>query len=84
MKTVTVREAQHNFARILEQVEAGESIEILRRKTPVARLVPIALPNDEGEPVEWKGHADRMGLIWGGAPIATVGAVLDDLRADRR
>ncbi len=39
MKTATVREAQHHFSKLLENVEAGEVIVITRRGKPVAKLV---------------------------------------------
>ena len=31
---------QHNFSRILQDVDAGEEVQILRRKQVVARIVP--------------------------------------------
>lgn len=40
MKRVAVGEVQHNFARILRDVDAGEEIQIVRRKQVVARIVP--------------------------------------------
>ena len=38
MTTVTAREANQHFARILKQAEAGEEVVITRRGKPVARL----------------------------------------------
>lgn len=40
MKRVTVGEVQHNFGRILRDVDAGEEVQIVRRKQVVARIVP--------------------------------------------
>ena len=41
MKEVGVYEAKTHLPRLLEQVEAGETITITRHGKPVARLVPI-------------------------------------------
>jgi prevent-host-death family protein len=41
MKTIGVRELRQHASRYLEEVAAGESIEITDRGRPVARLVPI-------------------------------------------
>ena len=43
--TFTVHAAKTNLSKLLERVEAGEEIIIARGKKPVARLVPIGLPN---------------------------------------
>ena len=39
MKTATIREAQHNFSALLRLVQRGEEVQVLSRKTPVARIV---------------------------------------------
>lgn len=41
MKTIGVRELRQHASKYLEEVAAGESIEITDRGHPVARLVPI-------------------------------------------
>jgi len=41
MKTATVTEAKNHLSSLLDQVRAGESITILDRGTPVARLEPV-------------------------------------------
>jgi prevent-host-death family protein len=43
-KTVSARAAKRTLLQLLARVEAGEVIVIARGKTPVAKLVPIALP----------------------------------------
>jgi len=83
MKSVTIREVQHNLARVLHQVEAGHTVEILRRKQPVARLVPAATSSDIPEKVDWDDHGTRMASVWGGAVISAVDEVLDDIRGAR-
>ena len=41
MKTANVGTLRNNLSRYLELVRKGETIEILDRKTPIARLTPI-------------------------------------------
>ncbi len=41
-KTITLREANQAFSRIIREVEAGEEITITRNGEPVARLVPVS------------------------------------------
>ena len=83
MKVVNIREAQHNLAGILREVETGATVEIRRRKVPVARMVPVDCGEGGGEAVDWSGHAERMASVWEGRRIEGVDAVLNDLRADR-
>ncbi|CAN5747632.1 hypothetical protein BH20VER1_BH20VER1_19370 [soil metagenome] len=83
MKSVTIREAQHNLAGILHEVEAGEVVEILRRKVPVARIVPISGSPHASDAVDWEDHEDQMAAVWGSASILHVQETLDDLRGGR-
>ncbi len=85
MKTVTVREAQHNLAAVLRRVEAGEAIEVVRRKQPVARIVPARSPGEASGTVDWSDLPERLDRIWqGGAAGGTpTDEILDDLRGDR-
>jgi prevent-host-death family protein len=39
-KTVTLREANQAFSRVIREVEAGEEFTITRNGKPVARLIP--------------------------------------------
>jgi prevent-host-death family protein len=48
MKTIGVRELRQHASKYLEEVAAGESIEITDRGHPVARLVPITSDPWEG------------------------------------
>lgn len=83
MKTITVREAQHNFAKVLLEVEAGGQLEILRRKKPVARLVSLGSLGDAANTVDWADHRERMASIWKGKPVKGIDAALNDLRGER-
>jgi prevent-host-death family protein len=44
MKRVGVYDAKTGLAGLLDEVEAGETIEITRHGKPVARLVPLGTP----------------------------------------
>ncbi len=41
MQTVGMYQARTHFARLLDRVEAGETVTITRHGVPVARLVPV-------------------------------------------
>jgi prevent-host-death family protein len=42
--TITAREANHHFARVLRDVEAGKQFIVTRNGVPVARIIPEPLP----------------------------------------
>lgn len=49
MKTATVTEAKNGFSALIDRVKAGETVTILDRGTPVARLEPVVShPAQEG------------------------------------
>jgi antitoxin (DNA-binding transcriptional repressor) of toxin-antitoxin stability system len=52
MKTVTVKELKAHWARIEEQVKAGETFEVLNRGKVAARIVP-ARPR---QVLRWPDH----------------------------
>jgi len=41
MRRVSLREANQNFSSCVAEVEAGESLILLRRGKPVARIIPF-------------------------------------------
>ncbi len=43
--TITARDANHRFARILSEVESGKEFVVTRNGVPVARIVPERLPD---------------------------------------
>ena len=55
MTTVNVHEAKTHLSRLLERVEAGETVTIARAGTPIARLVSVR----SGE------RSSRMGFLAG-------------------
>jgi len=44
MTSATIREIQHNLASVLRVVASGEEVQILRRNTPIAKIVSLASP----------------------------------------
>jgi antitoxin (DNA-binding transcriptional repressor) of toxin-antitoxin stability system len=79
MKSVTIREAQHELPRLLREVERGGSVQIRRRKNPVATLVPLA-SRDVAD--SWADHRERLQDLWKGSEVDVVDGVLADLRAE--
>lgn len=62
MKTVAVYEAKANLSHLLEQVAAGEEIQITRRGIPIARIVAEhALVNSDTQSLIAKIKATRAG-----------------------
>lgn len=66
MKSVSVRELQKDLKRVLARVERGETVEVTRRRQPVARLAPVA---DLGEPEPWPDLDERLRRIFGDRPV---------------
>jgi prevent-host-death family protein len=62
MKTVTVRDVQHNLSKVLRWIEDGEVVVITRRSRAVANLVPS--PQERRE-IEWPDFNARIQAIWG-------------------
>ncbi len=58
MKSVSVREVQHQFSKVLSWIERGEEVQVYRRKQLVAKLVP---PNPIAtESPDFVGRARRI------------------------
>ena len=94
MKTATITEAKNRLSALIDRVRGGESILILDRGVPVARLEPVAgFPDPTGR----LRRLERAGLIRVGeappplellrkpAPAVAPGAsAVEALLADRR
>jgi len=66
MKQVTVRELQQNIRSVLERVQAGEVIEVTRRRKAVARITPTSVPD---EPERWPDLAARTKSVFGNRKV---------------
>ena len=79
--TVSVRELQQNLERIMARVEQGETIEVTRRRRPVARLAPVG-PARAAPP--WPDLEARTRAVFGTKVITPGGAdVVIDERGER-
>jgi prevent-host-death family protein len=66
MKTVSARQANHDFSDLLSRVERGEEILITKRNKPVAMLSPYRPPTPEREKaIEHAVDVMQQGLPWG-------------------
>lgn len=76
MKTVTFTEFRKSASELMDLVERGETVRVLRHGKPIARIVPADTP--EGQPA-WRRPGLR--LVAQGAALAK--AVLEERRASR-
>ena len=65
MERVGVRELKASLSRYLGRVRAGETIVVTDRGRPVARIVPVGIPEDLGRlmaegRVTWSGKPFRL------------------------
>lgn len=66
MRQVTVRELQQNIRSVLQRVQAGEVIEVTRRRKAVARITPTS---GADEPADWPDLAARTKAVFGSRKI---------------
>jgi len=96
MKTATVTEAKNRLSALIDLVKAGETVTILDRGTPVARLEPVVShPAQEGRLqrlsragiVRLPDHQARHGLAHlppaPAAASSVVAALIDERRTGR-
>ncbi|MBI2217815.1 MAG: type II toxin-antitoxin system prevent-host-death family antitoxin [Candidatus Rokubacteria bacterium] len=98
MKRVKIAELKNNLSRYLAQVQAGNTVIVLDRDRPVAKIVPLEpadLPADDDERL---AELERQGLIRRGNPagvrewlkkhrpvkLTGGGSLVDDLLEERR
>jgi len=75
MKTVTTREVQHHFARVLENLSEEGSVQVTRRGEVVAVINPP--PNDAAErEVDWDALLKEQIEWMKGIPVQDVNPVL--------
>lgn len=60
MKTTTITQAKNGLSALIDQVRGGESVLILDRGVPVARLEPVAAYPD---PTGHLSRLERAGVI---------------------
>jgi prevent-host-death family protein len=69
--TVSIRELQQNLRRVMARVERGETVEVTRRRRPVARLAPVR-PTQPAAP--WPDLEARTRAVFGSRVITPGGA----------
>lgn len=80
MKSTTIRELKHATSRVLSLVEAGESVEVRRRKQLVAVISPPARKLPSRRP----DFAARLRDIYGPGMLETTGTdLVNELRGER-
>jgi prevent-host-death family protein len=97
MRTTTITDAKNGLSALIDRVRAGESVLILDRGTPVARLEPVVTASDPTGRIQRLERAGLIGparqappldLIRSAAPelapgASAVQAVLDERLGDR-
>jgi prevent-host-death family protein len=65
MKTANVSTLRRELSRFLDEVRSGETIEILDRRVPIARLVPVepATTSSAGGVPPWLERLRRDGVV---------------------
>lgn len=53
MERINLSDAKAHLSELIDRVERGEQIEILRRGKPVARLAPTVIPPKSKKPFDW-------------------------------
>jgi len=71
MKTVTIEEVGKNFQALLSIVQGGEELNLVRRKKPVARIVPVTGVTRSSHAAKkrrmaWTEHFAKLDAIYGG------------------
>jgi prevent-host-death family protein len=73
MRTTTITQAKNGLSALIDRVKAGESVLILDRGTPVARLEPIVgRTGGEGR----LSRLERAGIVRAGITAPPVDALL--------
>ena len=77
MKTVSAREANQNFSKLLKRAADGEKVVITRRGKPVARLEPVAGPEQDAERAA--AHKRLMKLLRKGVNLGGIRVNRDEI-----
>jgi prevent-host-death family protein len=82
MREMTATEVARNFSEVLDAVEAGEEIIVLRGKKEIARIVPTEphVPNGAAL-ADWYAERTAKGELLGQFPEWV--AAMDEVMADR-
>ena len=79
MKTTTIRELKHETSKVLGWVARGETVEVRRRRKPIARLSPPEQPATIVRP----DFLGRLRTIYGTNTLRRTGTdVVSETRGD--
>ncbi len=62
MKIATISQTKNNFSAMIDRVRNGETILIMDRNRPVARLEPVVIPGDQ-DPEGRIERLERAGVL---------------------
>ncbi|MDY7030844.1 MAG: type II toxin-antitoxin system Phd/YefM family antitoxin [Thermodesulfobacteriota bacterium] len=63
MIQVNISEVKNRLSYYLRLVRAGEQIEILDRKTPLARIIHVSQTGNEKNETPWIGEMEHLGIV---------------------
>ncbi len=63
MIKANITEIKNRLSHYIRLVRGGEQIEILDRKTPLARIVGITDSQDAGNNASWVKHVQDLGIV---------------------
>ncbi|MEJ2077117.1 MAG: type II toxin-antitoxin system Phd/YefM family antitoxin [Acidobacteriota bacterium] len=81
MERAKISEVRDRLSYYVRRVRQGETVEILDREHPVARLIPIQTASQESE--AWMQHLQRSGIAKVGR-MEGVKAILDKRPSDEK
>ena len=83
MTTATIRQIQHNLAKVLRCVEAGEEVEIRRRNQPIARIIPVYAGTERE--VDWSSLNQWRNRVFASGKLSgkSMSDLLSESRGDR-
>jgi antitoxin (DNA-binding transcriptional repressor) of toxin-antitoxin stability system len=58
MKTVSIREIQHNFKSQIKSLMPGQELIVMNRNKPIAKIIPF--PEDYSVGADWSKNFDRI------------------------
>jgi prevent-host-death family protein len=95
VRRARIAELKNNLSRFLDYVRSGDTVLVLDRDRPIARIVPLSHPGgDQADREGWLDDLERQGLIrrgrgglpdWLGRrkPVRVKGSVLRDFLQER-
>jgi len=63
MIQVNISEIKNRFSYYLRLVRGGEQVEILDRKTPLARMIHVSQAETENDETPWIKEMERLGVV---------------------